>query len=1168
MVILNEVFGGSSSSNTSYDVFLSFRGADTRLSFVDHLHNALLDANLNTFLDEEEIETGEDLRPELERAIKASRASIIVLSTNYASSTWCLDELVLILEQRLTSNHLVIPVFYHVEPTHVRKQEGSFGDAMAKHRWRMQAESNPEKRSQWAQKIDRWGIALTEVAQLKGKDAKGRKETEFIREIVTNIHRCLCGHLQSVLPLLFGMEDSVDFVTSWLKDGSSYKADILTILGMGGIGKTSLARYVHGSHYRLFAKSSFIECIGEKCAAHVSGLLDLQKQLFDDISKTSQIQPRDSLAYTSMIENGLTRKKVFIVLDNIDSVDQLHALLGKKGFYLGSKIIITTKDASLTEKYAPVNPLVKPKHTKLLLEGLRKQAALQLLSHHAFMSNGPKEGYEVVSNQLMAYCKGHPLALKVLGESLCNKTIAEWEDCVIGLKEETDSRIMSVLKMSFDTIQSNNDKELFKYIACFFIQKDRIFAETILNSCGIRTTGIRNLVDRCLLTIGPDNMLMMHQLIQEMGRDVVRQESPHKPEERSRLWCHEESFNVLEENKGTKSIKGLVLDMNMLEMEMLCGSVKLETSALSKMPNLMLLQLNFVQLSGSYKNFPQKLRWLCMHGFHLKSMPLDLPMENLVVLDMSYSNIESFDMTFSNPQPPAKRQKVIGTFSKDKRLLGSLKSLTLSFSEQLRRIGGFSELPALQRLIVIGCKGLIDICESIDQCVELVYIDLRYCIRLKKVPKTIGGLKNVKTLLLDGCNLAERPIKKRDMDSLVAKIIGINSQNLSCATVEAIQNDSKFFAISLPSSLVKLSLANNNLFNESFPADFSCLSMLKNLCLDGNPIVFMPNCVRTLPRLETLGMSNCLNLMSVEHPPSTLRHLNLYNNCWRPDYKNALRKIAFDPEMAPLELIADRNILSPSSFEIEGMIKIQPMACVEEKVLSSLGWCRPSFCEDKCMVTNYNYGGPEESQFQMYYEFGIFSTIYTGHWKLLRNLWDATTNQSTISFTIPSSPNKVTGLHLFYNGDFFELPTIKISNITKNCTWIYKHCIESCSTGRKQKNLVYLSHWMLGMNEMEVGDKVIITLEKDNGCFIYLSGMSLEYYGQSMEVNNDVPINLENAEKEDPLGYYKSWNHIIGGDLSAFQLTSGGYFLHSVDFLRSVFSSSIFNAHYKGICQF
>ncbi|KAL4581134.1 hypothetical protein LXL04_017343 [Taraxacum kok-saghyz] len=132
----------SSTAGYRYDIFLSFRGVDTRHSFTDHLHKALLDANISTFLDDEEIETGEDLKPELESAIKASRASIIVLSKNYATSTWCLDELVLILEQRITSNHIVIPMFYHVEPAHVRWQEGSFGDAMTKHKQTMEEETD------------------------------------------------------------------------------------------------------------------------------------------------------------------------------------------------------------------------------------------------------------------------------------------------------------------------------------------------------------------------------------------------------------------------------------------------------------------------------------------------------------------------------------------------------------------------------------------------------------------------------------------------------------------------------------------------------------------------------------------------------------------------------------------------------------------------------------------------------------------------------------------------------------------------------------------------------------------------------------------------------------------------------------------------------------------
>ncbi|GJS34648.1 Toll/interleukin-1 receptor domain-containing protein [Tanacetum coccineum] len=127
------------------------RGIDTRLNFTDYLYEALVSENISTFLDEQEVETGEELKPELTRAIKGSRASIIVLSKNYASSSWCLDELVLILEQR--------------------KQESSFGEALLGHKRRMGLEKDEEKKRQAARKLESWTEALKEVADLKGKDS-------------------------------------------------------------------------------------------------------------------------------------------------------------------------------------------------------------------------------------------------------------------------------------------------------------------------------------------------------------------------------------------------------------------------------------------------------------------------------------------------------------------------------------------------------------------------------------------------------------------------------------------------------------------------------------------------------------------------------------------------------------------------------------------------------------------------------------------------------------------------------------------------------------------------------------------------------------------------------------------------------------------------------------
>jgi hypothetical protein len=153
----------SSSSNSTpqwkYDVFLSFRGKDTRNSFTDHLYAALKQKGIVTFRDEEKLETGKSISPELMQVIEESRFAIVILSKNYASSTWCLDELVKIVGCMKEIGTTVLPVFYDLDPSNVRKQTGTFGQAFAKHE---------EHFKDNIKKVQTWRIALGEVANLKG----------------------------------------------------------------------------------------------------------------------------------------------------------------------------------------------------------------------------------------------------------------------------------------------------------------------------------------------------------------------------------------------------------------------------------------------------------------------------------------------------------------------------------------------------------------------------------------------------------------------------------------------------------------------------------------------------------------------------------------------------------------------------------------------------------------------------------------------------------------------------------------------------------------------------------------------------------------------------------------------------------------------------------------
>ena len=122
----------SSSSLThqskNFDVFLSFRGEDTRHGFVSHLYTALYQRGIYTFIDND-LPRGEEISVELLKTIENSTTSIIVFSENYASSTWCLEELAKIVECR-KNKQLVRLVFYKVDPSEVRKQEGKYGEAL------------------------------------------------------------------------------------------------------------------------------------------------------------------------------------------------------------------------------------------------------------------------------------------------------------------------------------------------------------------------------------------------------------------------------------------------------------------------------------------------------------------------------------------------------------------------------------------------------------------------------------------------------------------------------------------------------------------------------------------------------------------------------------------------------------------------------------------------------------------------------------------------------------------------------------------------------------------------------------------------------------------------------------------------------------------------------
>ena len=149
-------YSSNSNPKWSYDVFLSFRGTDTRYNFTDHLYTALVQRGIKTFRDDDNLYRGEEISVNLLQVIEESRSSIVIFSKTYADSRWCLEELAKIMECKRELGILVFPIFYHVDPSDVRKQSERFGESFAKYE---------EHRKD---KVQRWRAALTEASNLSG----------------------------------------------------------------------------------------------------------------------------------------------------------------------------------------------------------------------------------------------------------------------------------------------------------------------------------------------------------------------------------------------------------------------------------------------------------------------------------------------------------------------------------------------------------------------------------------------------------------------------------------------------------------------------------------------------------------------------------------------------------------------------------------------------------------------------------------------------------------------------------------------------------------------------------------------------------------------------------------------------------------------------------------
>ncbi|CAN1834558.1 Disease resistance protein L6 [Linum perenne] len=717
--------------SVEYEVFLSFRGPDTRHQITDILYRFLIHIKIHTFKDDDELRKGEGIWSNLVKAIDQSKIYIPIISKSYAHSKWCLKELAEIVEcQKRDNRRIILPIFYMVDPRDVRHQTGPYQDAFKKH-----VRSFDEKT------VQSWKDALNVVGTLKGWHVRSNEEQGAISdEVSANVWSHLSKY-NYVLDTdeLIGIDDHIEAVVEKLSIDSK-NMTMVGIHGIGGIGKTTIARAIYNQIVSQFDRCCFVENIRET-QQQKDGIVIIQEKLTSDILRMDSIRFRNDSEGRKMIKERICRFKTLIILDDVDEKFRFEDVLGSpKNFHHGSRFIITSRNIKVLGS-------LNENQCRLYEVGAMSQSrSLELFCKHAFKKNYPPPNYNTLVDGIVSTTGGLPLTLKVIGSMLYREELAVWQEKLDQLRGTIEHQVMERLKISYDTL-TNEAQQIFLDIACFFIDKNKEMPSYMWSDCNFYpASNINILIQRSMIKLGDNDAFQMHDQLRDMGREIVRQENIEHPWMRSRIWSFEEVKKLIYERKVSNQIEALRVEDLYTSMD-----------AVESLANLSELRYFVAESSIThtelFNSFLPNLRWLQLHKYHRNGYehPLtNFSMKNLVILDLWASKIHDNWGGWSQIEM-AERLKVID----------------LSYCSGFRKLPRFPRSLEILRLSYIEGHEIPEL--DIGELKKLKVLDIRHSKIQKITGGTFGTLKGLRELDLTNfkCkNLREVMVDVGELSSL------------------------------------------------------------------------------------------------------------------------------------------------------------------------------------------------------------------------------------------------------------------------------------------------------------------------------------------------------------------------------------------------------------------
>ncbi|XP_028798421.1 disease resistance-like protein DSC1 [Neltuma alba] len=667
-------------------------------------------------------------------------------------------------------------------------------------------------------------------------------------------------------------------------DQGSKDVRVIGIWGMGGIGKTTIAAAIFYRSCFEYEGHCFLANVREETENR--GIIYLKNKMLSSLLNENDLQIGTPYLMPPFVRRRLLRKRILVVLDDISDPDHLENLVGALDcFGSGSRVLITTRDKQVLAKRVDEIYEVKP---------LTFDDAAQLFMLNAFENNYVDIEWIKLSRKVISNAKGIPLALKVLGSFLYGKSKEEWESQLEKLNKMPHAKIQDVMRLSYDQLD-REEKNIFLYIACFLKGYESQQIILLLNACGFSTIiGLRVLRDRALITEVKESAIrksriFMHDLIQEMGWEIVREESIDNPGNRSRLWDANDIYHVLKHNMGTEAIQSITLNVAKIE------DLQLSPKTLSSMDNLKFL--NFykgafekgnLHLPSGLEFLSNQLRLLRWDDYPSKSLPATFSAENIVTMKMYNSKLTKLwdgvqNLVNLREIQLAESEYLIELpdFSEAK----LLKNVNLSYCTRLRSVHpSVLTLPNLNQLRLVDCKALTSLTSSAP-LKSLTFLVLSGCSRLREFSVTSekrlelflsntaindelwsssGRLGNIEELSVDGCqSLTNLPYKLVDLSGL--RSLSISGCNKLASNLHFLLNKLR--------SLKNLSLNNcSSLFE--LPENISFLSSLRELSLTGSTnLTTLPASIKHLLRLQCLRLDECKRLQSLPELPPSIAHL-------------------------------------------------------------------------------------------------------------------------------------------------------------------------------------------------------------------------------------------------------------------------------------------------------